>query len=70
MNEWPKAVTTSSIWISIGFSLGYGLFKMNFTGGATIPVLLSLTVFLVGAGVISTAIVWRVRGSDRDSRRD
>jgi hypothetical protein len=33
MNEWPKAITTASIWISIGFALGFGLFRMNFSGG-------------------------------------
>ena len=58
-NEWPWAVTTASIWISIGFALGFGLFKMTFTGGATIPVLLSLTVLMMGGGVLATLIVWK-----------
>ena len=61
MNEWPKAVTTSSIWIAVGFSLGFGLFKMNFSGDpATVFILpIILTVLIIGGATIATKIVWR-----------
>ena len=49
MNEWPRAVTTASIWIAVGFSLGFGLFKMNFTGHNAsvffLPILLTGMIF-------------------------
>jgi hypothetical protein len=56
--DWPKAVTTASIWLSIGFSLGFGLFRMNFSGVSAL-LLPALTILLLAAGVIATAIVWR-----------
>ena len=59
MNDWPKAVTTSSIWIAIGFALGFGLFKMNFSGHGSMPLLLILTLLLVAGGIAATFIVWR-----------
>ncbi len=61
MNEWPKAVTTASIWISIGFSLGFGLFRMNFSGGHAAALLFTLTGMILAVGIIVTAIVWRTR---------
>ena len=68
MNEWPKAVTTSSIWIAVGFSLGFGLFKMNFSGDpATVFILpIILTVMIVGGATIATRIVWQSRQSKND----
>jgi len=61
MNEWPKAVTTSSIWAAVGFSLGFGLYKMNFSGDPASVLLLPiiLTVLIVGGATIATKIVWR-----------
>lgn len=59
-NEWPRAVTTASIWISIGLSLGFGLFRMNFSGEGAV-LLLVLTLLLMSGGVIATAIVWRAK---------
>ena len=67
MNEWPKAVTTASIWISIGFALGFGLFRMNFSGGQAAPLLVTLTGVIVAGGVTATAIVCWARPSQRDS---
>jgi hypothetical protein len=69
-NEWPRAVTTASIWISIGFSLGFGLFRMNFSGAGSLPLLLILTVLLVAGGVCATAIVWRARPLRVDSEQN
>jgi hypothetical protein len=68
MNEWPKAVTTSSIWIAVGFSLGFGLFKMNFSGDpATVFILpLILTVIIIGGATMATRIVWQSRQPNND----
>ncbi len=61
MNEWPKAVTTSSIWIAVGVSLGFGLFKMKFSGDAAAVLFLPiiLTVMIIGGATIATKIVWQ-----------
>ncbi len=59
-NEWPRAVATASIWLAIGGALGFGLFRMNFSGGGMILLPL-LAVLLLAGGVAATAIVWRVR---------
>ena len=59
-NEWPRAVTTAAIWISISLCLGFGLFRMNFSGPGII-LLLILTVLLILGAVIATAIVWRAK---------
>lgn len=67
MNEWPKAVTAASIWISIGFALGFGLFRMKFSGGNVDALLATLTVVIVAGGVIATAIVCWAKPSQRDS---
>ena len=67
MNEWPKAVTTASIWISIGLALGFGLFRMKFSGGHAASLLFTLTGMFVAGGVIATAIVWWTKPSRRDS---
>lgn len=56
--DWPKAVTTASIWISMGFALGFGVFKMNFSGPGII-MCPALTLLLLGAGLWGTSIVWR-----------
>ncbi len=61
MNEWPKAVTTASIWLSIGFSLGFGLFRMNFSGGNAAALLLTLTGVILAVGLIATVVVWRTK---------
>lgn len=68
-NEWPRAVTTASIWISIGFALGFGLFKMNFSGASAFPLLLTLTIFMMVGGVLATLIVWRAKSLNNDSDR-
>lgn len=70
MNDWPKAVTTASIWVSIGFSLGFGLFRMNFSGRGAVPMLLLLTGLLIAGGVVATVIVWREKPSKSDSERN
>jgi ABC-type glycerol-3-phosphate transport system permease component len=67
MNEWPKAVTTASIWISVGFALGYGLFRMQFTGDATLFLLFLLTAVLVGAAVGVTLAIWRSKPSGSEA---
>jgi cytochrome c biogenesis protein CcdA len=61
-NEWPRAVTTASIWLSLGFSLGFGLFRMNFSGPGQI-MLPFLAILLVGGGIVATAIVWKSKAS-------
>ena len=67
MNEWPKAVTSASIWISIGLALGFGLFRMKFSGGHAHSLLFTLTGMLVAGGVIATAIVWWTKSSQSES---
>ena len=59
MNDWPKAVTTASIWISLGSALGFGLFKMNFSRDTAFLLLLRLTARL---GRAAEAIAGGVAG--------
>ena len=71
MNEWPKAVTTASIWIAVGFSLGFGLFKMNFTGHQAsvffLPII--LTGVIVVSATIATMVVWRSKPTKNKTNR-
>jgi ABC-type glycerol-3-phosphate transport system permease component len=69
MNDWPKAVTTASIWIAVGFALGYGLFKMNFTGDASFFLILFLTGMLMGGAVVATVVVWRSKSASSQSHQ-
>jgi Flp pilus assembly protein protease CpaA len=59
-NEWPRAAATAAIWIAIGFALGFGLFRMNFSGGGAVLLPL-LAVLLLAGGVIATGIVWQAK---------
>jgi len=59
MNEWPRAVSTAAVWLAIGYALGAGLFRMNFTGAIALPILIFLPVLLVGGAVIATKAIWR-----------
>jgi hypothetical protein len=67
-NEWPRAIATASIWIAIGFALGFGLFRMNFSGGGAVLLPLLAGMLLVG-GVFATGIVWRAKPSRGDVER-
>jgi hypothetical protein len=67
MSEWPKAVTTASIWISTGFALGFGLFRMHFTGDATVFLLLLLTAVLIGGAAGVTLAIWRSKPSGSET---
>ena len=64
-NEWPRAVATASIWIAIGFALGFGLFRMNFSGGGAVLLPL-LAVLVLTGGVVATGIIWRAKPSKSD----
>jgi hypothetical protein len=66
MNEWPRAVSTAAVWVAIGFALGAGLFKMNFSGPMTLPILLFLPLLLVGGAVIATWAIWKRSPSSRE----
>jgi membrane protein DedA with SNARE-associated domain len=66
MNEWPRAVSTAAVWVAIGFALGAGLFKMNFTGVIALPILLLLPFLLVGGAVIATWAIWRRASSSKE----
>jgi hypothetical protein len=66
MNEWPRAVSTAAVWVAIGFALGAGLFRMNFSGAITLPILLFLPLLLVGGAVIATWAIWRRASSSKE----
>lgn len=68
-NEWPRAVATASIWIAIGFALGSGLFRMNFSGDGAVLLPL-LVVLLLAGGVIATGIVWRAKPAKSDTAQN
>ena len=70
MTDWPKAVTTSSIWISIGFALGFGLFRMSFSGSQAASLVVLLTGILVGGGVLATYLVWRSKAPQTTPQAD
>ncbi len=59
MNEWPKAVAIASIWISVGFSLGFGVFKISYKGPLETSFFLPLllTALIIGGGLIATKMV-------------
>lgn len=57
MNDIAKSIATAAIWISTAIILAFGLFKMNFSGGGSI--LITLTVIVVLGASVSTAKVWR-----------
>jgi hypothetical protein len=66
MNEWPKAVSTAAVWLAIGFALGAGFFKMNFSGPITFPILILVPILLVGGAVSATRAIWRHAPSSKE----
>jgi hypothetical protein len=58
-SEWPRAVSTAAVWLAIGYALGAGLFRMNFTGAIAYSILIFLPVLLVGGAVVATKVIWR-----------
>jgi len=59
MNDWPRAVSTAAVWLAVGYALGAGLFRMNFSGAIALPILMALPILLVGGAVAATWAIWR-----------
>ncbi len=72
MNEWPKGVAIAAIWISVGMSLGSGLFKANISGEPefTFFLLLFLTAMIIGGSLIATRMVCSCKSSQNRKSQD